>query len=102
MAKMGLILMALLSPSLGHFLVNDIFNPDGSIAGLKEAQNLGDMQKRASVPAGYTAAPYYPTPKGGWVSTWTDAYVKAKLVVANMTLAEKVNMTTGTGLYMVC
>ncbi|KAE8448128.1 hypothetical protein EG329_009732 [Mollisiaceae sp. DMI_Dod_QoI] len=53
--------------------------------------------KRDSLPAGYVAAPYYPTPKGGWVSSWTAAYEKAKVVVANMTLAEKVNLTTGTG-----
>ncbi|KUJ20941.1 uncharacterized protein LY89DRAFT_715245 [Mollisia scopiformis] len=55
------------------------------------------IEKRDSLPAGYVAAPYYPTPKGGWVSNWTAAYEKAKVVVANMTLAEKVNLTTGTG-----
>jgi beta-glucosidase len=56
--------------------------------------------KRDDVPAGYVASPYYPTPKGGWVSSWSEAYAKAQKVVANMTLAEKVNMTTGTGLLM--
>lgn len=55
------------------------------------------IEKRDSVPAGYVAAPYYPTPKGGWVSNWTAAYAKAKVVVANMTLAEKVNLTSGIG-----
>ena len=55
------------------------------------------LSARDSVPAGYTAAPYYPTPPGGWVSNWTAAYAKAQVVVANMTLAEKVNLTTGTG-----
>ena len=50
-----------------------------------------------SVPAEYVAAPYYPTPKGGWSSSWTAAYAKAAKIVANMTLAEKVNLTTGTG-----
>lgn len=53
--------------------------------------------KRDAVPAGYVAAPYYPTPPGGWVSNWTAAYEKAQKVVANMTLAEKINLTTGTG-----
>ncbi|KAA8568696.1 hypothetical protein EYC84_007697 [Monilinia fructicola] len=53
--------------------------------------------KRDSVPAGYVAAPYYPTPKGGWVDTWTAAYAKAQIIVAQMTLAEKVNLTTGIG-----
>lgn len=42
-------------------------------------------------------APYYPAPPGGWVSSWVAAYAKAQVVVANMTLAEKVNLTTGTG-----
>lgn len=59
------------------------------------------LAKRDSVPAGYDARPYYPTPQGGWVSSWTAAYAKAAAVVANMTLAEKVNLTTGTGLYFV-
>ncbi|KAF7897295.1 hypothetical protein EAF00_005523 [Botryotinia globosa] len=53
--------------------------------------------KRDSVPAGYVAAPYYPAPKGGWSSSWTTAYAKAQTVVAQMTLAEKVNLTTGIG-----
>ncbi|KAM3078943.1 hypothetical protein ACMFMF_003870 [Clarireedia jacksonii] len=55
------------------------------------------LEERDDVPAGYVAAPYYPTPKGGWVSEWAAAYEKARVVVANMTLAEKVNLTTGTG-----
>ncbi|KAL4940745.1 putative beta-glucosidase F [Aspergillus oleicola] len=44
--------------------------------------------------------PYYPAPNGGWVSNWADAYRKAQNVVRNLTLAEKVNLTTGTGIYM--
>lgn len=65
-------------------------------------QNLqtGSLAARDAVPAGYVASPYYPTPPGGWISNWTASYDKAKAVVANMTLAEKVNLTTGTGLYM--
>lgn len=35
-----------------------------------------------------------------WISNYTASYGKARAVVANMTLAEKVNLTTGTGLYM--
>lgn len=53
-----------------------------------------ENQKRDSVPAGYTAAPYYPAPPGGWVNEWKASYAKAQLVVENMTLAEKINMTT--------
>jgi len=48
----------------------------------------------------YTSIPYYPAPEGGWVSTWSNAYEKAQQVVSNMTLAEKVNLTTGTGIFM--
>lgn len=61
----------------------------------------GSLGRRDSVPSEYVAAPYYPTPKGGWVSNWTDAYAKAEIIVAEMTLAEKVNLTSGTGQYMV-
>jgi hypothetical protein len=60
------------------------------------------ISRRNAVPAGYEARPYYPTPKGGWVSSWSEAYAKAQNVVSQMTLAEKVNLTTGVGLYMVC
>jgi len=63
-------------------------------------RSTGQIQERDSVPSEYTAAPYYPTPPGGWIEDWKSSYAKAQLVVANMTLAEKINMTTGTGLYM--
>lgn len=58
------------------------------------------LGQRESVPEGYESPPYYPTPHGGWVSDWADAYEKAQQVVDNMTLAEKVNLTTGTGFFM--
>ncbi|KAH8427858.1 beta-glucosidase [Aspergillus melleus] len=44
--------------------------------------------------------PYYPAPKGGWLDNWAEAYEKAHKLVSNMTLAEKVNLTTGTGIFM--
>lgn len=49
---------------------------------------------------GYFSPPYYPAPNGGWLSSWSEAYEKAYNVVSNMTLAEKVNLTTGTGFFM--
>jgi beta-glucosidase len=58
------------------------------------------VEKRVDVPAGYVAAPYYPTPHGGWVADWTESYRKASLLVSNMTLAEKTNVTAGTGIFM--
>ncbi|CAK7204078.1 hypothetical protein SEUCBS139899_006829 [Sporothrix eucalyptigena] len=56
--------------------------------------------KRDSVPAAYVAAPYYPSPHGGWSSDWTAAYAKAQALVSSMTLAEKTNITAGTGFFM--
>ena len=41
--------------------------------------------------------PWYPTPRGGTTSTWKDAYKKAADLVEQMTLVEKVNITTGIG-----
>lgn len=41
--------------------------------------------------------PWYPTPKGGTVSSWAESYSKAQKLVERMTLVEKVNITTGTG-----
>ena len=42
--------------------------------------------------------PHYPSP---WMNPdaagWEDAYAKAKAFVTEMTLVEKVNLTTGTG-----
>ncbi|TVY23642.1 putative beta-glucosidase F [Lachnellula hyalina] len=72
------------------------------VFGIQQIQQYGNatLEKRDDVPAGYTAPPYYPTPKGGWIASWTDSYAKAAEVVANMTLAEKVNLTSGTGLLM--
>ncbi|KAK1977159.1 hypothetical protein LZ30DRAFT_275646 [Colletotrichum cereale] len=58
------------------------------------------INARSEVPAGYVAAPYYPAPYGGWASDWSDSYRKAKALVDRMTLAEKTNITSGTGIYM--
>ncbi|KAM0546221.1 hypothetical protein ACHAPJ_011007 [Fusarium lateritium] len=55
---------------------------------------------RANAPDGYHAAPYYPAPYGGWVEDWAESYAKAKKLVDSMTLAEKTNITAGTGIYM--
>ena len=47
-------------------------------------------------PDGYSP-PWYPTPRGGSAKSWTESYQKAAKMVERMTLAEKVNITTGTG-----
>lgn len=41
--------------------------------------------------------PWYPSPRGGTSSRWKTSYEKAAEMVRNMTLPEKVNVTTGTG-----
>lgn len=84
--------------SLGSSLISQLdFAADVNRVQNSEAASVA---ARDAVPSGYVAPPYYPTPPGGWISNWTESYAKAEAVVANMTLAEKVNLTTGTGLYM--
>jgi beta-glucosidase len=53
--------------SLGLALVS---RPDFA-ANIDHARTFqsASIEKRDSVPAGYVAAPYYPTPKGGWISS---------------------------------
>ena len=41
--------------------------------------------------------PWYPSPQGGTLESWKDSYEKATGMVAQMSLVEKVNITTGTG-----
>ncbi|KPM42660.1 putative beta-glucosidase F [Neonectria ditissima] len=55
-------------------------------------------EKRADVV--YKTLPYYPAPFGGWVDEWKGSYEKAKKLVDSMTLAEKTNITAGSGLFM--
>lgn len=55
---------------------------------------------RDPLPDGYVAAPYYPAPYGGWADDWSESYAKATKLVSEMTLAEKTNITAGTGMFM--
>ncbi|GAB1314181.1 putative beta-glucosidase F [Madurella fahalii] len=68
-----------------------------SLAAVSLARSLGS---RDPVPEGYHAAPYYPAPYGGWLDSWKEAYAKAEALVSQMTLAEKTNITSGTGIFM--
>ncbi|KGO74764.1 Glycoside hydrolase family 3 [Penicillium italicum] len=63
-----------------------------------ESECTTHLRTRAA--EGYESPPYYPTPPGGWIPDWSEAYSKAHHLVSNMTLAEKVNLTTGTGFFM--
>lgn len=53
--------------------------------------------KYTQTPPQGKSPPWYPSPRGGTVSQWADSYEKAAKMVGDMTLAEKVNVTTGTG-----
>lgn len=44
-----------------------------------------------------TSPPKYPSPWGTGAGAWGDAYTKAQAFVAQLTLAEMVNLTTGVG-----
>ncbi|KAH9904715.1 glycoside hydrolase family 3 protein [Xylariomycetidae sp. FL2044] len=67
---------------------------------LSSVTSASVIQNRDPVPDGYVAASYYPAPFGGWADEWSESYAKAVAMVSNMTLAEKVNITAGTGIYM--
>ncbi|KAJ0425265.1 putative beta-glucosidase E [Aspergillus carlsbadensis] len=43
---------------------------------------------------------YFPTPRGGTLKNWAGSYEKAAKLVEQMTLIEKINITTGTGWMM--
>ena len=44
-----------------------------------------------------TSPPFYPSPWMSGQGDWADAYAKAKDFVSQLTLMEKVNLTTGVG-----
>lgn len=62
--------------------------------------HAGAVLPRDAVPRGFEAISYYPAPHGGWVPSWKDSYAKAQALVSQMTLAEKTNITGGSGMYM--
>lgn len=73
-----------------------------AFASLASLSNAGPVQvnEKSFVPEGVYVPPYYPAPYGGWVDDWKSAYSKAKTLVDSMTLAEKTNITGGTGIFM--
>lgn len=64
------------------------------------ALTLFSVGGHASSAPGHDSPAYYPAPYGGWVDEWRDSYSKAKQLVDSMTLAEKTNITAGTGIFM--
>ncbi|KAL9055576.1 MAG: hypothetical protein Q9162_003473 [Coniocarpon cinnabarinum] len=51
----------------------------------------------AGAQSGQTSPPFYPSPWMSGAGNWSAAYTSAQNLVRQMTLAEKVNLTTGTG-----
>ncbi|OCK84763.1 glycoside hydrolase family 3 protein [Lepidopterella palustris CBS 459.81] len=59
--------------------------------------SAGGIWAWKTAPADGQSPPWYPTPKGGTDAKWEESYKKAAELVRQMTLVEKVNITTGTG-----
>lgn len=62
--------------------------------------SVGGIWAWKSEPDYGQSPPWYPSPLGGTSSNWTASYTKAAELVRQMTLVEKVNITTGTGWMM--
>lgn len=58
------------------------------------------LKNKPSISIDGESPPWYPSPRGGVMPRWEVAYENAWDVVRNMSLAEKVNITTGTGWMM--
>ncbi|KAJ5612744.1 hypothetical protein N7510_005938 [Penicillium lagena] len=56
--------------------------------------------RRGKAATEYRPLPWYPTPLGGTSEKWHESYSKAEDLVGEMSLLEKVNITTGTGWQM--
>lgn len=59
--------------------------------------NATDKFDTAGAKFNQTSPPSYPSPWGEGLGDWADAYQKARAFVSQLTLAEKVNITTGVG-----
>lgn len=59
--------------------------------------NATDPRAVEGARSNQTSPPFYPSPWGTGDADWAEAYDKARAFVAQMTLLEKVNITTGVG-----
>lgn len=79
--------------------VNDSSNAHET--NIPSSGNEDDYSKYWVKPEHLASSPgWYPAPRGGSDPAWTDAYQKAVKLVGQMSLLEKVNVTTGTGWQM--
>lgn len=67
------------------------------LGGLIGALSASGVWLYKSTPPDGLSPPWYPTPRGGQLESWTKSYYKAVDMVNRMSLVEKVNITTGTG-----
>jgi hypothetical protein len=67
----------------------------GKVKGITKEQESNDNETYNG-PL-YTSPPFYPSPWMTGQGEWADAYAKAKDFVSQLTLLEKVNLTTGVG-----
>lgn len=61
---------------------------------------LGSFWVYKLAPVDGLSPPWYPTPLGGTIDTWSSSYAKAAAMVEKMSLVSKVNITSGTGWMM--
>ena len=59
--------------------------------------NSTDPAAEAGAQSGQTSPPKYPSPWGEGLGDWEAAYAQARTFVSQLTLLEKVNLTTGVG-----
>jgi beta-glucosidase len=75
----------------------DLYKLAFSVLALAGVQAANPQQLRSRDALAFSE-PHYPSP---WMDAqangWEDAYAKAKAFVEQLTLAEKVNLTTGVG-----
>ncbi|KAI9810477.1 MAG: hypothetical protein M1827_006253 [Pycnora praestabilis] len=78
--------------------------PNGPGPGNFTAPFPNSTYANASVPAyaagaltNQTSPPHYPSPWGTGAGDWASAYASARAIVSQLTLEEKVNLTTGVG-----
>ncbi|TKX18771.1 putative beta-glucosidase A-2 [Elsinoe australis] len=60
-------------------------------------RNATDPRALPGAQSGQTSPPFYPSPWGDGAGNWSEAYDKAREFVSQLTLLEKVNLTTGVG-----
>ncbi|KAK3654337.1 cytoskeletal protein binding [Elasticomyces elasticus] len=71
--------------------------PAGSPFPSSTYENATDPRAQAGAVSGQTSPPKYPSPWGEGLGDWDAAYAQARDFVSQLTLTEKVNLTTGVG-----